>query len=241
MTRSATSSAVGALPLERKTATFSCRQVTASQAWDSWNGGRLWMEEQSESDADDTQLLCTLAVVVVAVVVDDVVVVAIVAATSAAAAEAVASHALLVAEGDIWRLASQGNGVGSRGRLTARSVSMFWSCRCPFVRSTNATSDTISRALYTYSSGEVCFPHEIPPQPEAQGKFVRDTLLRSRPIGRAQVASIFLVVVPCWYWTSSKEMPLKIFPLIRWLPLTLVEEEVAFLRMCKSIYSANIV
>lgn len=208
------------------------------------------MEEQSESDADDTQLLCTLAVVVVAVVVvDDVVVVAIVAATSAAAAEAVPSHALLVAEGDVWHLASQGNGVGSRGnarllalgRLTARSVSMFWSCRCPFVRSTNATSDTMSRALYTYSSEEVCFPHEIPPQPEAQGKFVRDTLLRSRPIGRAQVASIFLVVVPCWYWTSSKEMPLKILPLIRWLSLTLVEEEVAFLRMCKSIYSANIV
>lgn len=206
------------------------------------------MEEQSESDADDTQLLCTLAVVVVAVVVDDVVVVAVVAAT-AAAAEAVPSHALLVAEGDVWHLASQGNGVGSRGnarllalrRLTARSVSMFWSCRCPFVRSTNVTSDTISRALYTYSSGEVCFPHEIPPQPEAQGKLVRGALLRSRPIGRAQVASFFLVVVPCWYWTSSKEMPLKILPLIRWLSLTLVEEEVAFLRMCKSIYSANIV
>ena len=53
------------------------------------------MEEQSESDADDTQLLCTLAVVVVAVVVDDFVVVAVVAATSAAAAEAVPSHALL--------------------------------------------------------------------------------------------------------------------------------------------------
>lgn len=107
---------------------FSCRQVAASTTWDSWNGGRSCSDEQSESIADEAELLCMVVGVVV-----------VVAATKAVAAEAVASHVLFVAEGEIWLLASQGNGVGGRGnvelsalgRLTARPTSIFWSCLCP--------------------------------------------------------------------------------------------------------------